>query len=247
MDYLTVLSRIGDIPATFLRNGNPFTAWQTAQALQLSEFSYGSDALVPQMTFTSSNFGWLDVWGELFGIPRNPDEANSVYQNRITETLKSPVGTLYAIRAYGFLYFGKQITVLENLSGLGYIINLPTNIDVDAVPQFIINLERIRPAGVPFTLELLTNNAFVNSFQYLNGQSFAGTYLGGNLLSSLYNIPEPITNSQPILPSLLITDPILSNTLAVPPRSLGVSNSNIVPSIGEIWDTSPWNIGGQWG
>ena len=215
MNFDTVAQRIGDLPATFLRSGNVYQSWQMSQAFQLSEFTYGADALIPQLSFSSAYYGFLDVWGELLGIPRNPNEANSVYQNRITSTLESPVGSVYAIQAYSSMYFGTTVTVTESTSGVGYTINLPGRVSLSLIPQYLINLERIRPAGGPFSLIQSLESLFLNTFQYISSQYAGGSYLGGSSLSLASTIPEPITNSQPIIPTILLTDPILSSQLAV--------------------------------
>lgn len=210
MDFNTVQQRLGDLPTTFLRQGNVFAAWEASQAYQLSQYTYGADSIIPQTSFSSANYGWLDVWGELFDILRNNNEGNQTYQNRISFTLQSPVGTLYAIKAYSTFYFGYPTTVTENTSGVGYTITIPNLPSLSGMPQYLINLERIRPAGIPFSVIQTFESNFLNTFQYVGGQNWAGAYLGGGNINILTTIPEPITNSQPLLPSILLTDPSLN-------------------------------------
>lgn len=209
MNFLTVLSRLTSLPGTFLRSDSTFESWEDAQTFQLSEFCTTVDALVPMAVFQTSAWGWVDVWGELFGIPRNPNEANQTYFARIQFTLQFPVGSAYAISTYSTAYWGQPVSVVES-SGVGYSIQLPSGINPAGIPQYIIDLERIRPAGVPFTLNQLSEYTFLNTGKYLSGTRDAGAYLGGGLQSLGFTIPEPIINSQPILPTLLVTDPLLN-------------------------------------
>lgn len=208
MLFSVIQERLGDLPASFLRSGDVFAAWQLSQALQLLEYCQGADGLVPQSYFGSADYGWLDVWGELFGIPRNNNEANSVYQARITSTLMSPVGTVYAIQAYSTAYFGSTVTVTENLPAAGYTISLPAA----AMNRntYLINLQKIRPAGVPFSFVQSLESFYFNTFSYFNGQYDGAFYYGGSNSTLSITIPEPIDNEQPLLPDILITDPILN-------------------------------------
>lgn len=215
MDFSTIQSRLGQLPSTFLRSGNVFGAWQAAQAFQLSEYCSTADSLSNQMNFSTAWFNFLDIWGELFGIPRQPSEANLAYQNRITYILQSPVGTLYSVKAFSQFYFSTPITVTENANGLGYNIYLPSSLTSSVINQYLIALEKIRPAGVPFSLYTVLEVLYLNTYLYVGAAYVNGPYLGGGNQQISNAIPEPINSSQPILPFLLLTDPLLNGQVTL--------------------------------
>ena len=212
MDFPTVLSRLFDLPGTFLRDDPVFISWENSMAFQLSEYCSTVDALAPMAVFSSANFGWLDVWGELFGIARNGNESNLSYFQRISETLQSPVGSASAIQVWSTMYWGSLVTVTENFSP-GYQINLPSSINSAQLPQYVANLARIRPAGVPFTIGQSSEYTYLTTYKYLTGPRDAGAYLGGSNQEISVQILQPTINSQPILPAVLLSDPLLNSTV----------------------------------
>lgn len=213
MDFNTVLSRLQNLPATFLRSDNTFNAWENSQAFQLSEYTYSADSLAQQTNFSTAYFNWIDVWGELFGIPRNSNESTILYKPRISTLLQYPVGTLFAVQAYSEYFWNTTVTVTENTSGVGYSITLPSSINTSLIPSYLENLQKIRPAGVPFVIKQNFQSTFLNTFSYVGAPGIAGPYLGGGVQTLSVTIPEPITNSQPILPTALLADPILTSQI----------------------------------
>lgn len=213
MDFLTVLSRLENLPSTFLRDDNTFGAWENSQAFQLSEYTQGVDALALQANFSNSSGNWVDVWGELFGIPRNNNEATSTYKTRISTILQFPISTVFAVEQYSSTFWGQPITVTESTSGVGYTILLPSNIDTSQINTYLDNLAKVRPAGVPFLVSQNLETSFLNTISYVGSPGWGGAYLGGYSKPVSNQIPQPTINSQPILPTYLLSDPILNGTV----------------------------------
>lgn len=98
MNFQAVLAQLNDLPATFRPNGNPYAQFINALASAQSLFTVGADATMAQAaSFNGAIDGWIDVWGLLFGVPRNQTEGNIPYATRIAETVLAWVGTLPAI------------------------------------------------------------------------------------------------------------------------------------------------------
>ena len=126
MDQPAVLAQLNDLPATFRPNGNPYGQLVGSVAGALSLFTTGADATMAQvLSFGGAVDGWVDVWGLLFGIPRDANEGNIPYALRVAETVTAWVGTVPAIQAWLNL-FAPGGTVKENAAGLGYVVTLPT-------------------------------------------------------------------------------------------------------------------------
>ena len=68
---------------------------------------------------------------------------------RIQRTVLAWVGTLPALKAW-VNFYAPGGSVFENPSGLGYTITLPAAMTAAQVQAFLLSLNRIRPAGVPF-------------------------------------------------------------------------------------------------
>ena len=125
MDFPSVEAQLNDLPTTFTRP----TAWYTqlidSVSMGLCRFTLGEDATLAQVSaFDLAIDGWLDLWGLLWGVPRNDEEANSTYATRIQRTVLAWVGTLPAMQAW-VKFYASGGTVTENPSGLGYVLNLP--------------------------------------------------------------------------------------------------------------------------
>ena len=117
MDQEEVLYQLNDLPLTFQRPGAPFTNLIDAIAAALARGTTSDDSTTSQLTFVHARYGWLDVWGELFGVPRNPNEADSRYSSRIQYTVTAGGGPPAAIVAWCLYVWGVAITIAENIGG----------------------------------------------------------------------------------------------------------------------------------
>ena len=215
MDFLSVLSRLNALPSTFRRNSAPYTQIMDSLAWGVSLFTDTSDSTLSQVqTYANAVDGWLDVWGLLFGVPRNEDESNAVYSERIRATVQAWVGTLPAIEFWVNAYASGGV-VVENANGLGYAITLPPTMTAAQVREFLFSLNRIRPLGVPFSVTQVGSGLFLGTDAFLGMGSLAGAYLTGGTVPVPLPLNATTRNSVPLLPTLLLTDPTLNPSLAL--------------------------------
>ena len=210
MDLPAVLAQINDLPATFRPAGNPYAQLIASKAAALAVFTEGADATMSQVqVFSGAVDGWIDVWGLLFGVPRNVGEGNVPYAVRIAETVLAWVGTGPSIQAWLNL-FAPGGTTFENTPGPGYTIALPASMSPAQVANFLASFNRIRPDGVPFVV--LQSGLGM----YLNAEAFAGkgTDIGSYLPHGTQVVPLDLNattcSSQPLIPTVLMTDPLLN-------------------------------------
>lgn len=214
MDFAALLAQLNDLPPAFRPAGNPYAQLVNAVANALALFTDGADATMAQaLSFSGAIDGWIDVWGLLFGVPRNQNEGNLPYAARIAETVLAWVGTLPALQAR-IVLFAPGGSVAENPSGLGYAITLPSYMSLTQAGAFIASLGRIRPAGVPFTVQQAGTGLYLNAEGFLGDGTVLGTYLtGGNTPLSLgLNATTP--SAQPLIPDLFLVDPSINPSLA---------------------------------
>ena len=223
MDINQVNAQLSDLPSTFTRPGTPYTQWQDSWAEALALFTNGCDGVIAQTDFDGSTyasgsgaqFGWLDVWGEIFGIVRNSNESDVLYAARISATLLAWVGTIPAIQACGMQILSTIVSVIENITSLGYSIVIPYSPTTAQLQFFVSALARVRPAGVPVTLGTTTGGIYLTTISYLGeNPSVAGAYLtaGVTYVSGLFG--SNTNNSVPLLPDLLLTDQTINPTLS---------------------------------
>lgn len=206
MDFLTVISRLNDLPNTFKFNGPPYTQIVDGMADGASTFTLAADATLQQVQqFSNALDGWLDVWGLLWGVPRQQGEANSAFSLRISRTVLAWVGTLPALQAW-VQFFATGGSVAENSNGLGYIITLPSSMSQTQIMIFLQSLNRIRPAGVPFSISQIGGGLFLGTVAFFGQGTQQGAFLsnGGSTVINTLNASTP--NSVPLLPSLYFSD-----------------------------------------
>ena len=210
MNYAAVLAQINDLPSTFVPAGNPYAQVAAARAAALAVFTSSADATEQQVQqFSNAIDGWIDVWGLLFGIPRNTNEGNVPYALRITETVLAWVGTLPALQVWVNL-FAAGGSVTENASGFGYIITLPGSMTFSQAVVFVASLGRIRPAGVPFVVVGGGLGLYLDAEAFLGQGVVFGSYLTGYSTPGTFNLNATTNSSQPLIPSLLLGDPNLN-------------------------------------
>ncbi len=213
MDFPATLAVLNDVPSTFKRVGAPYAQLIDSLASTLSQFTLGEDATMTQVaSFVGAVDGWLDVWGMLFGVPRNQGEANSTYATRVQRTVQAWVGTLPGIQAW-LNFFAPGGSVTEN-AGLGFTLLLPSNMSVGQVSAFLVSLARIRPAGVPFTIQQVGAGLFLGTEAFLGTGSVIGSYLTAGTQAVTLAEAATTFSSQPLLPTLYLADPTINPSLA---------------------------------
>lgn len=210
MDFPAILARLNDLPNTFKRQGPPYTQQMDSIARALALFTISADATIQEAHAFSVNLdGWLDVWGLLWGVPRQQNEANSSFSTRITRTVLAWVGTLPAIQAW-IDFYAPSGSVTENLPTVGYTIILPQSMTLTQIQNFLISLNRIRPVGVPFTVSQVGGGVFLGTDEFIGQGLVMGSYLSGGVV--FLTLPQgPSTpNSVPLIPTVLMDDSTLN-------------------------------------
>lgn len=210
MNFAAVQAQVNDLPASFTRQGAPYTQLVDALSGALSLWTGGTDGIASQVAaFSQAQGGWLDVWGLLFLVPRNQGEGDGPYSTRIQETVLAWVGTLPAMQAW-FLLFAPGGTVTENASGMGYMISLPATMAPSLVAAFLATLNRIRPVGVPFTVQQATGGLYLGTEAFLGLGRVQGSYLVSPAAQSTLDLAALTNNAQPLIPDLLLIDPTVN-------------------------------------
>lgn len=214
MNFLAVLASLNDLPDTFRKSAPPYTQIIDSLASSLALLTAGEDATINQVsTYGIAVDGWLDVWGLLFGVPRNQNEANTTYTTRIRNTVLAWVGTVPAIQAWMDVY-APGGTVTENSNGFGYVLTFPANMTQAQIRDFVQSLRRIRPIGVPFNGQQSGIGLFLGTDIFMGLDQLAGSYLTGGLQSVGSNDGATTLSSQTLLPTLYLFDPTINPSLA---------------------------------
>src|SRR5271165_3605430 len=102
MNLNNVIAQLNDLPPTFTRPGTVYAQLIQSVSAGLSIYTDAVEEIeLESNEYSNANYGWLDVWGLLFGITRNSNEADFTYRNRVQKTLQAWGGTLPAIVDWG--------------------------------------------------------------------------------------------------------------------------------------------------
>ena len=224
MDMQSVLATLNDLPSTFKRNGPPYTQFVDSLASALALYTIGADATFSQATvFDNAVDGWLDIWGLLFGIPRDQNQANATFQLHIKSVMNAWVGTVPAVQAWMDL-FAPGGNVVENQSG-GYVLLFSGATPLTQIQSFLRLFNRIRPNGVPFQIEQSGLGLYLGTEEFLGDGRVVGNYL--TALSSVVAalVPVSTANAVPLLADLLLSDPTINPNLAATLRAATTTTS----------------------
>lgn len=211
MDFTSVLAQINRLPLTYLRPGNTFAAMQAAKAAALMRYAAASDALVNQLTFSQATGVWLDVWGKLFGIPRNPQESDDSYLTRISGTLVAGRTTPVAMAIYLNVALGIDGSIVEDLVNTAWKLQFSSPITGAQYNQIMTNMAFVRPAGVPSTAFVgATGGLYSGTVNYTGAPRVTGAYLEESAQNYLLDISAYTNNSNPLLPTLFMSDPTIN-------------------------------------
>jgi hypothetical protein len=211
MDFPTVQAQLNDLPPTFKRLGAPYTQWIDSLTSGLFLFTQAVDAILAQLSFGNSQYGWVDVWGTIVDVPRRAQEADQVYKARIQNTILSRRGTPLAIIQWLSLIELVIATISENFPAVGYSLTFPPSLTPAQVQAIVNNLAAVRPAGVPFQVFGRVGGIYLNTVNYLGGTHTTGNYIAGNGAPLAVSIEASTNNSTSILPTLLLTDPTINS------------------------------------
>jgi hypothetical protein len=212
MDFLSIAGVLSDLPSTFTRIGAPYNQFIDSTITGLARYTQGADGVEAQVAgFAYPVDGWLDTWGLLWSLPRHQNEGNIAYATRIQETVLAWVGTVPAIQTWLNL-FAPGGVITEN-TGLGYNLTLPAAMTQAQVISFLVSLNRIRPAGVPFSVNQIGLGTYLGTIDFLGDGAMVGDYLS----AGTQGIPLPFgptqLNALILLPLLLLLDPSINPSL----------------------------------
>jgi hypothetical protein len=213
MDFANVQQQLNDLPPTFKRPGAPYTQIIDAQSAGLTRYCDAATGLSAQTQFQNAVYGWLDLWGLLFGIPRLPQESDAHYKNRIQYEVNAGAGPQNAIAQWIQVVWGVSATIQEQpLPGVGYSITFNASLTTAQIIQILISIGRIRPAGVPIlNIGVVGIGTYLDTINFLEVQRVTGQYLTGGTVPVGALLPGPCTNNaQPLIPDLYLTDPTLN-------------------------------------
>lgn len=210
VDFPAVEAQLNDLPSTFTRPAGWYPQLIDAIASSLSLYTQGEDAELTQIaTFGNAVNGWLDIWGLLFGIPRNANEADQAYEIRIQRLISAWVATVPAVQTWmNFYAVGGSVT--ENVPGPGYTLLFPGSVTIAQIQDFLTSFNRIRPIGVPFLLEQAGLGLYLGTDEFLGDGRVAGNYLTALGTPVFLSMAASTPNAVPLLPTLLLTDPTLN-------------------------------------
>jgi len=81
------------------------------------------------------------------------------------------------------------------------------------VAAFLASFNWIRPDGVPFVVTQGTGALYVGTVEFLGGGMVMGSYLSSGSAGALA-LGAVTLSTQPLIPTLMFTDPILNPSLA---------------------------------
>ena len=171
-------------------------------------------AMVTQIT--NARYGWLDIWGLLFNVPRFPNEADVFYLARIQYEVTAGGGTPVGIAKWIAAVWRVQVEILEALPTVGYQIIFPATLTTAQIQAILNSLVRIRPAGVPITISAQSpDGLYLQTINFLSAADITGAYLSANAVLSTVILNPSTNNTGPTLPDLFLTDPTLNPSLSV--------------------------------
>ncbi len=214
MDMPAVEAQLNDLPSTFKRPTAWYTQFIDAASSALALYTEGEDATFGQVTsFGAALNGWLDIWGLLFGVPRNANESDTGYEIRIQQIVGAWVATVPAVQQW-INFYAPGAIVTENTGSPGYVILFPGSTTLAQIGVFLSSFNRIRPIGVPFALDQAAIGVYLGTDEFLSDGRVAGNYLTSIGSRVPISLPASTPNSVPLLPTLLLQDPTLNPSLA---------------------------------
>ena len=217
MNFSTVQNVLTDLPPTFQRQQAPYTQFIDSLTSALVRGTSAIDALNNQVaSVANAQFGWLDIWGLLFGLPRLSNEADSHYLARIQYEVVAGAGTPCAIVNWILAVWGINAVLTDSASGTGYTLKLPNTLTTMQINLIVNSLVRIRPAGVPFTVQGTSTGGggpFLTTINFLNAAKTTGAFVGGEGSSNVLVLNASTNNAQPLLPDIFLTDAILQGNV----------------------------------
>lgn len=211
MNITDVAARLADLPRAFRRDDPTFALVEQSLAVGVARYTTAADGVMAQTQFLQATGRWLDVWANLFGVPRRNGEGDGALKARILATLSGQRSTVVAIEQFLQYSFGVAGTVSESLPTIGWTLAVPnTSIPIATITRA---LGQVRPAGVPFNTGVSTSGSYISTVNYFGAAKVTGAFLGAPNAGTSLSIPQATTNSVPSLGTTFLTDPTLNPSL----------------------------------
>ena len=215
MQWIDVLKTLNDLPSTFTRSGPNFAAFQASLTNGLHKFTGSVEGALLQAQPTQAVGKWLDVVGKLRNIPRFNDESDSDYLTRITYLLTTAGGPPNALLGVMMTIGQTSATITENFSACSWSINVIGGTPSGAtLSQITSSLGYVRPAGVPYAINVSAGGLFLNTLNYLGRPRVTGAYITNASTNLPLNLSANTNNAINLLPTTYLTDPTLNPSLA---------------------------------
>lgn len=130
------------------------------------------------------------------------------------ETVLAWVGTVPAIQVWLNL-FGGGGTIAENgPATVGYALTLPASLTTAQIQFFLVSLNRIRPAGVPFTINQIGLGTYLGTIDFLGDGAMVGDYFSSGSASLALLLGPTQLSAAVIVPTTLLLDPTINPSLS---------------------------------
>jgi hypothetical protein len=218
MDAATVSYYLNDLPATFKRRGPNYDAWMASLGAGIASWTQAADAVMGQIDFSTAQWGWLDTWGQLFGLPRLAQESDAQYRPRIQGLMQLRGGPPNAIRQFMVLLYNTQVSITEDFTDVKWLLKLTTPVLGTTFNALAASLGVVRPAGVPFTpFNIAAGGNYIGTVNFIGGCRVPGSWLNTATVPQNFSLSAGTPNSVPLLPVSYLMDPVLNPALGVPP------------------------------
>lgn len=211
MDWQDTYNIMSDLPDTFQRFGPIYKAILLGFVVSLARNNISIDQFAQNLTVFNAKWGWLDVYGKLYGILRNQYETDPQYRTRLQGTLSAPHGSPLAISQFIQLALSLKTYITENFTDVNYQINFNTAVNTNTLQQVANAINWVRPAGIPFLpLYQQTGGLFLDTINFFNVLHVSGTYLAQPHINANVTIAANTDNPISLLPSTYLTDPFIT-------------------------------------
>lgn len=226
MDFQQTEQILSNLPQPFSRFGPIFNAILLGFTIACARNNVAIDSINNNIYTNNAKWGWLDAFGQLYGILRNQYETDPQYRQRLIGTLTAPHGTPLAISQFIKLALGLNTTVTEDFLSPSYTINFVTPVSTNTLQNVANTILWVRPAGVPFLpLYQQSGGLYLSTMNFLRGTKVSGSYLSQPHTNLNITIPASTPNPICILPTTYFNDPFI-NTLT--PTSVTTTTPTIV-------------------
>jgi hypothetical protein len=207
VDYTQNKAQISILPPAYKNPSPSYEFFMNSVAMGLTLYTEAIDALVNNASFTTSKYNWLNTWGNLFVVPRGTYENSSQYSLKIQNLISTGNGTPIRIQDYIYNIYGVYVTISENfISGTpNYGYTLKFNGSIYNMKQLALDLNRVRPAGVPIYFDIISGGNYINTINFIGAWRTTGSYLSFPITAFNPNLPESTNNAQNTLPTNYLT------------------------------------------